>query len=358
MASTSKIEDIIDEIEAYIDDCKPSAFSTNKIVVNRDELESLIQELRTKTPDEIKKYQRMIANREQILADAKAKADEIISQAQVQTNELVSEHQIMQQAYAQANEVILIAQKNAQEKIDRATEDANNIRMGAIAYTDELLANIQTILANSIETTRARDEAFLNTMQVYLDTVNGNRAALVPDSLNDGDSDPAASLDSTGEAAATAEPALAPAEAQTSDVNDDDVIVVHDAARPMVTDESLSDVICVCRKHGNSMAIIDCVDTMYAREDVGTSQVLERSMMVRGQTPEAVTGKRMREMYRAADEKKIHDDSISALQIALGWKVYFAKGSEQNIKLTRPTDLKFFEMWLAAQKKVQRKDSE
>ncbi|MBO6282351.1 MAG: ATPase [Pseudobutyrivibrio sp.] len=220
MASTSKIEDIIDEIEAYIDDCKPSAFSTNKIVVNRDELESLIQELRTKTPDEIKKYQRMIANREQILADAKAKADEIISQAQVQTNELVSEHQIMQQAYAQANEVILIAQKNAQEKIDRATEDANNIRMGAIAYTDELLANIQTILANSIETTRARDEAFLNTMQVYLDTVNGNRAALVPDSLNDGDADPAASLDSTGDAAAEAV-ADSATEAQSSNDEDD-----------------------------------------------------------------------------------------------------------------------------------------
>ena len=201
MASASKIEDIIDEIEAYIDDCKPSAFSTNKIIVNKDELESLLQELRTKTPDEIRKYQRMIANREQILADAKAKADEIISRAQVQTNELVSEHQIMQQAYAQANEVILIAQKNAQEKIDRATEDANNIRMGAIAYTDELLANIQTILSNSIETTRARDEAFLNTMQVYLDTVDANRASLVPDSLNDGDDDPASSLEATGDGA-------------------------------------------------------------------------------------------------------------------------------------------------------------
>lgn len=198
MASASKIEDIIDEIEAYIDDCKPSAFSTSKIVVNKDELESLLQELRTKTPDEIRKYQRMIANREQILADAKAKADEIISQAQIQTNELVSEHQIMQQAYAQANEVILIAQKNAQEKIDRATEDANNIRMGAIAYTDELLANIQTILTNSIETTRARDDAFLSTMQAYLDTVDANRASLVPDSLNDGDSDPASSLEATG----------------------------------------------------------------------------------------------------------------------------------------------------------------
>ncbi len=139
---------------------------------------------------------------------------------------------------------------------------------------------------------------------------------------------------------------------ESLDVNDDDVIVVHDAARPMVTDESLSDVICVCRKHGNSMAVIDCVDTMYAREDGSTSQVLERSMMVRGQTPEAVTGKRMRDMYRAADKKKIHDDSISALQVALGWRVYFAKGSEQNIKMTRPTDLKFFEIWLAAQKRA------
>ena len=189
MPNASKIEDIIDEIEAYIDDCKPTAFSTSKIVVNRDELESLIQELRTKTPDEIKKYQRMIANREQILADAKAKADEIISKAQIQTNELVSEHQIMQQAYAQANEVILIAQKNAQEKIDRATEDANNIRMGAIAYTDELLANIQTILANSIETAKNRNETFLATMQTYLDTVDANRASLLPDTLSEGSSD-------------------------------------------------------------------------------------------------------------------------------------------------------------------------
>ncbi len=192
MANASKIEDIIDEIENYIDECKPSAFSSSKIIVNRDEIETLLQELRTKTPDEIKKYQRMIANREQILADAKAKADEIINKAHVQTNELVSEHQIMQQAYAQANEVILIAQKNAQEKIDRATEDANNIRMGAIAYTDELLANIQTILANSIETTRSHNESFLTTMQTYLDTVDANRASLIPESMNEGVNDPAA----------------------------------------------------------------------------------------------------------------------------------------------------------------------
>ena len=194
----SKIEDIIDEIEAYIYECKPSAFSSgNKIAVNKDELESLLQELRIRTPEEIKKYQRMIANREKIIADANAKADEIIAQAQIQTNELVSEHEIMQRAYAQANEVVLIAQKTAQEKIDKATEDANNIRMGAIAYTDELLANIQTILANSIETTRSRTDNFLMTMQAYLDTVEANRASLVPESVNNGQSDPASAPEPT-----------------------------------------------------------------------------------------------------------------------------------------------------------------
>ena len=55
------------------------------------------------------------------------------------TDELVSEHQIMQQAYAQANEVVMIATKQAQEILDNATNDANNIRMGAMQYTDDIL---------------------------------------------------------------------------------------------------------------------------------------------------------------------------------------------------------------------------
>lgn len=176
----SGIEEIIDEIEEYVDSCKPSAFSPSKVVVNRDELESLLEELRTKTPEEIKRYQKIISNKEAILADAQNKADAIIAQAQIQTNELVSEHQIMQQAYAKANEVVMLATKNAQELLDKATEDANNIRMGAIAYTDDLLNTIESVIANSMETTQARTENFLQTMQGYLDIVIANRKELAP----------------------------------------------------------------------------------------------------------------------------------------------------------------------------------
>lgn len=178
----SRIEEIIEEIEEYIDSCKPSAFSSSKIVVNRDELEGLLEELRTKTPEEIKRYQKIISNKEAILADAQSKADAIIAQAQIQTNELVSEHQIMQQAYAQANEVVMIATKNAQDMLDKATEDANNIRLGAISYTDELLKSVENVLVNSMDTTRARTDSYLSTMQGFLDVVVANRRELSADS--------------------------------------------------------------------------------------------------------------------------------------------------------------------------------
>lgn len=176
----SRIEEIIEEIEEYIDSCKPSAFSSSKIVVNRDEIEGLLEELRTKTPEEIKRYQKIISNKEAILADAQNKAEAIIAQAQIQTNELVSEHQIMQQAYAQANEVVMIATKNAQELLDKATEDANNIRVGAITYTDDLLRSVEDVLVNSVDTTRTRTDNYLNTMQGFLDVVVANRTELAP----------------------------------------------------------------------------------------------------------------------------------------------------------------------------------
>ena len=75
---SSRIEQIIEEIEEYIDrDCKFQPLSTTKIIVNKEHLDELLRELRMKTPDEIKRYQKIIANRDAILADAKAKADAI-----------------------------------------------------------------------------------------------------------------------------------------------------------------------------------------------------------------------------------------------------------------------------------------
>ena len=108
---SSRIEQIIEEIEEFVESCKYQPLSTTKIVVNKEELEELLRELRLKTPDEIKRYQKIISNKDAILADAQAKADSLIAEAQAKTKEMVSQHEVMQQAYAQANETIANANK-------------------------------------------------------------------------------------------------------------------------------------------------------------------------------------------------------------------------------------------------------
>ena len=183
---SSRMEQIIEEIEEYIDSCKFQPLSSTKILVNKEELEELLTELRMKTPEEIKRYQKIISNKEAILADAQAKADAIIALAQVQTNELVSEHQIMQQAYAQANEVVMIATKQAQEILDKATSDANDIRMGAISYTDELLKSTEEILSHAIDSSHARYDNLINSLQECMNVVTANRAELVPQEVIEG----------------------------------------------------------------------------------------------------------------------------------------------------------------------------
>lgn len=177
---SSNIDQIIEEIEDYIEGCKFQPLSSTKIIVNKDEIEELISDLRKKTPEEVKRYQKIISNQEAILADAKAKAETIISQANIQKDELVREHQIMQQAYEQANEVVAIAQKQAQEIMDTATNDANEIRMGAIAYTDNMLRAIEEILEQSQSIFRTNFSQLNTSLQKTLEVVSANRAELVP----------------------------------------------------------------------------------------------------------------------------------------------------------------------------------
>lgn len=177
----SKIEQIITEIEDYIASCKPIPLSNTKIAVNREELDELIRELRLKTPDEIKKYQRLISNKEAIINDAKEQAEKMISQAKIQTEELINEHEIMQRAIEQANAVIADASAKAQQIVDRAVEDAGNIRLGAIQYTDDMLGNLQMIIEHSIENNKAKYDALISSLNKDLHIVVANRKELCPD---------------------------------------------------------------------------------------------------------------------------------------------------------------------------------
>ena len=177
---SSRIEQLIDEIEEYIDSCKYQTFSNSKILVNKDEIEELIRELRVKTPDEIKRYQRIIQNKEEILNDAKARAEQLIKDTTIQRTELISEHQIMQQAYAQADEVVMDASRQAQEILDRAVMEAQEVRMSAMQYTDDLLSHVENIVVSAIQTASADYENLIGHLKQYQEIIGDNRRELVP----------------------------------------------------------------------------------------------------------------------------------------------------------------------------------
>ena len=192
----SRIEQLISEIEEYIDSCKSQALSKSKIIVNKEEMEELLVELRMRIPDEITKYQKSDA----MLSEAKAQADAMIAQATEQANsmvsqaseeansmvaqaneqttEMINEHEIMQRAYSHAEEVISQANIQAQAIVDAAVNDANNIRQGSIQYTDDMLRSLQTILNHTMDNAKGRFDAFMSSMQSSYDIVSANRNEL------------------------------------------------------------------------------------------------------------------------------------------------------------------------------------
>ncbi|MBR0090444.1 MAG: ATPase [Lachnospiraceae bacterium] len=175
----SKLEHVIDEIEDYLDGCKFQPLSKSSIIVDKKILDGKLRELRNLIPDEIKKYQTIISNKDAILDDARQKAHTLIDDAQARRNELINEHEVMKQAYEQAGEVINSAAEQARGILDEAQTESNGMKEAAVRYTDSLLENVERTLQASIDTTNTHLKELLEDFTTFRDTVRENRAALV-----------------------------------------------------------------------------------------------------------------------------------------------------------------------------------
>ncbi len=181
----SKIEQMIDDIEEYIDSCKFKPFSNNQIIVSKEELDILLSDLRKATPPEIKMYQKIISNKEQILEEAKINAQKLIEKTKAETSELVSQHEIMLRAYEQADEVVNDAIARAQEIMDNATIEANELKTSAMAYTDSLLAQVEDVVGHYMSLTNDKYDQMMNSLAECYDVVRGNRAELIHTAVDD-----------------------------------------------------------------------------------------------------------------------------------------------------------------------------
>ena len=134
--------------------------------------------------------------------------------------------------------------------------------------------------------------------------------------------------------------------------NPEDFVLVHDAIRPLVSEEIITDCIQVANKYGNAVTVIPCAEAMLETEDgVVSTGSYPRDCLKRTQTPQAFRMKEICELHRRAIEKGITNSiATCTLMIERGEKVYFSKGSEKNLKLTTVEDIDIFKALLSSKR--------
>ena len=132
----------------------------------------------------------------------------------------------------------------------------------------------------------------------------------------------------------------------------DDLVLIHDAIRPMVSAEIISDNIRVAMEFGNAITVIPCAEAMLETKDgIISEEVFPREELKRSQTPQAFHLKQICDLHRKALQVGIKNSVASCtLMIELGEKVYFSSGSEKNIKLTTIEDIDIFKALLIAKR--------
>jgi 2-C-methyl-D-erythritol 4-phosphate cytidylyltransferase len=126
--------------------------------------------------------------------------------------------------------------------------------------------------------------------------------------------------------------------------SEDDIVLIHDAIRPMVSQDIISDNIRVCKQYGNAITMIPCTGVMLKTFDsVSSSEQIPRDNLKITQTPQTFFLKDILAAHREAIKKGINDSIAScSLYVELGKKLYLSLGSEKNIKLTTSEDIEIF----------------
>ena len=158
------IEDVMNEIEDFLNSCSTKALSSNKVIVPRDEFDELFSDLKVKIPAEIDRCKKIMRNKEAILMDARKTADGILAEASAKAQQMVSETEIMAQANQTAYETVEMARVQANEMLAQAVAEANEIRLGSMLYTNDIMLGIRNYVEATMEAERANYENLIQTL--------------------------------------------------------------------------------------------------------------------------------------------------------------------------------------------------
>ena len=139
---------------------------------------------------------------------------------------------------------------------------------------------------------------------------------------------------------------------------DDDIVIIHDGIRPLVEESVLSDVIAKCRQYGNAVTAMPYNEQIFlVDDDISTTRYIPRETIRRVSTPQAYCFGKLDWAYHEAFEKEIGiygSAYTNTMMVELGERLYFAAGSDKNIKLTTKDDMELFKAYLDAKRERQK----
>lgn len=137
-------------------------------------------------------------------------------------------------------------------------------------------------------------------------------------------------------------------------VSADDIIIVHDGIRPLVDETVLTDVIIKAQKYGNAVTSLAYNEQIFVEDDdISTVKFIPRETLRRVSTPQAYRFDLIDSKYHEAYDKGIGiygSHYTNTMMVELGVRLYFASGSDKNIKLTTKDDMEMFKAYLISDK--------
>ncbi len=125
-------------------------------------------------------------------------------------------------------------------------------------------------------------------------------------------------------------------------VDENDIVLIHDAIRPLVSEEIIDDCIDKIKEYGNAVSVIPCNEVIL-RNAEGSNETsdgtIDRSTLKRTQTPQGATLKTLLEMHEKAKREGKAYIATADLLLGSGYVVHYSLGSEKNVKLTTQDDL-------------------
>lgn len=132
---------------------------------------------------------------------------------------------------------------------------------------------------------------------------------------------------------------------------EDDIVIIHDAARPLVSDKLISDCLAACRGHEGAVPFLPMKDTVYLGDGATISGLLKRSRICAGQAPESFVFGRYFEANKRLLPKQIREINGSAEPAVMeGMDIALLPGDEMNFKITTDEDLRRFQRLKEGQK--------